>query len=161
MLDFIKKEKQVALKFDQNEVKAAVKAIKHGHKKPIISQQMAPIAHKVQKAIENEHHKEHKEKKKLKHQVKKVSQSLQEKKGQSNAKMGKFNSADIDQIMKMSKEGDSTQNLFDNPIFQPQKKYHKIAKKLEKDVPKQAKKHAKKIETALQEEEYFINKNKQ
>jgi len=63
--------------------------------------------------------------------------------------------------MKMSKSQDVSQNLFDDPIFQPQKKYHKIAKKLEKGIPKEAKKHAKKIETAIKEEDYFVNSNKQ
>jgi len=38
MLDFIKAEKEVALKMDKAEVKSAAKAIKHGHKKPIVSQ---------------------------------------------------------------------------------------------------------------------------
>lgn len=127
---------------DQKEVHEAVKAVAKHQEKKVVSAQQAPIANKVQNLIEK---KKRKDKKKAK------KKALEQK----CAKAGNYNPDDIEQVLKMSTAPDVDGNIFDKAELKPKGKYGKVAKKLMKGVPKKAKEHAKTIESAMDEVEYF------
>lgn len=51
MLQFIKQEKKVVVDMDRKEIMDGVKAVKKGKTEQPVPEQLAPIAHKIQKKI--------------------------------------------------------------------------------------------------------------